>query len=181
LLVSALFGALPALAQDAVRPSIAGEEAAEARRQDIEHIPYNLVTGPIRYRISATLGFEYNDNIIQDTNGVLLTPSLYANNRDNRYALLDYDKIASRDGYFFVPGKASLLSQTFNHDLLVSIENEEGASQFIKLKLRAKPRKEDEAWFGLDDGHGTRRSYSGARIRENCGTLSGTAGRLGKE
>jgi hypothetical protein len=58
-----LFGAWPSLAQDAVRPSLAGEEAAEARRQDIEHIPYNLVTGPIKYRISATLGFEYNDNI----------------------------------------------------------------------------------------------------------------------
>jgi hypothetical protein len=27
-----------------------------------------------------------------------------------------------------------------------SIESEGGASQFIKLKLRAKPRKEDEAW-----------------------------------
>jgi len=75
-----------------------------------------------------------------------LHASLYANNRDNRYALLDYNKIASRDGYFFVPGKASLLSQTVNRDLLVSIENEGGASQFIKLKLRAKPRKEDEAW-----------------------------------
>src|SRR5438046_4501100 len=75
-----------------------------------------------------------------------LHASLYANNRDNRYALLDYDKIASRDRYVFVPGKASLLSQTFNRDLLVSIENEGGASQFIKLKLRAKPRKEDEAW-----------------------------------
>jgi hypothetical protein len=75
-----------------------------------------------------------------------LHASLYANNRDNRYALLDYDKIASRDGYVFVPGRASLLSQTFNRDLLISIEGEEGASQFIKLKLRAKPRKEDEAW-----------------------------------
>ena len=72
-----------------------------------------------------------------------LHASLYAN---NRYALLDYNKTASRDGYFFVPGKASLLSQIFNRDLLVSIENEGGASQFIKLKLRAKPRKEDEAW-----------------------------------
>jgi len=72
-----------------------------------------------------------------------LHASLYAN---NRYALFDYNKIASRDGYFFVPGKASLLSQTFNRDLLVSIENERGASQFIKLKLRAKPRNEDEAW-----------------------------------
>jgi hypothetical protein len=47
---------------------------------------------------------------------------------------------------FLFPGKASLLSQTLNRDLLVSIENEGGASQFIKLKLRAKPRKEDEAW-----------------------------------
>jgi MFS family permease len=75
-----------------------------------------------------------------------LHASLYANNRDNRYALLDYDKIASRDGYFFVPGKASLLSQTFNRDLLVSIESEGGGSQFIKLKLRAKPRKKGEAW-----------------------------------
>jgi MFS family permease len=75
-----------------------------------------------------------------------LHASLYANDRDNRYALLGYDQIASHDGYVFVPGKASLLSQTFNRDLLVSIESEGGASQFIKLKLAAKPRKEDEAW-----------------------------------
>ena len=72
--------------------------------------------------------------------------SLYANNRDNRYALLDYDRIATRDGYVFIPGKASLLSQTSNRDLLVSIESEGGASQFIKLKLQAKPGKEDEEW-----------------------------------
>ena len=75
-----------------------------------------------------------------------LHASLYANDRDNRYALLDYDKIATRDGYVFVPGKASLLSQTFNRDLLVLIENQAGASQFIKLKLSAKPTKEDEVW-----------------------------------
>ena len=75
-----------------------------------------------------------------------LHASLYANNRDNRNALLDYDKIATRDGYVFVPGKASLLSQTFNRDLLVLIEGEGSAGQFIKLQLRAKPRKEDEAW-----------------------------------
>jgi MFS family permease len=75
-----------------------------------------------------------------------LHASLYANNRDNRYAELDYDKIATRDGYVSVPGKVSLLSQTFNRDLFVVIEGEGGAGQFIKLKLRAKPRKEDEAW-----------------------------------
>ncbi len=58
-----LLGAVSLRAQDAVRPSLAGEEAAEARRQDIDHIPYNLMTGPIKYRLSATLGVEYIDNI----------------------------------------------------------------------------------------------------------------------
>ena len=44
--------------QDAVRPSLAGEEAAEARRQSIDKIPYNLQLGPMRLRFSATLGFD---------------------------------------------------------------------------------------------------------------------------
>jgi len=52
-----------ARSQDAVRPSLAGEAAAEARRQDIDKIPYNLEAGPIKFRISATFGIEYNDNI----------------------------------------------------------------------------------------------------------------------
>ncbi|HET9418231.1 MAG TPA: outer membrane beta-barrel protein [Chthoniobacterales bacterium] len=50
-------------AQDAVRPSLAGEAAAEARRQDVDRIPYNLMMGPVRFRLSATVGVEYNDNI----------------------------------------------------------------------------------------------------------------------
>lgn len=50
-------------AQDAIRPSLAGEAAAEARRQSLDSIPYNLLAGPIRFRFSATAGFEYNDNV----------------------------------------------------------------------------------------------------------------------
>ncbi|MDQ6654193.1 MAG: hypothetical protein M3Y80_00060 [Verrucomicrobiota bacterium] len=49
--------------QDAVRPSLAGEASAEARRQSVERIPYNLLLGPVRFRFSATAGLEYNDNI----------------------------------------------------------------------------------------------------------------------
>ena len=49
--------------QDAVRPSLAGEAASEARRQDVDRIPYNLLVGPVRFRFSATFGVEYNDNI----------------------------------------------------------------------------------------------------------------------
>lgn len=69
-----------ARSQDAVRPSLAGEAAAEARRQDIEHIPYNLMAGPIRFRLSATVGVEYNDNInLAETNvqdDVIIRPQL---------------------------------------------------------------------------------------------------------
>lgn len=63
LLVPFLFATTLVRGQDAVRPSLAGEAAAEARRQSIERIPYNLLVGPVRFRFSATMGLEYNDNI----------------------------------------------------------------------------------------------------------------------
>lgn len=62
--------------QDAVRPSLAGEEAAEARRQSIDKIPYNLQLGPMKLRFNATLGFEYNDNVnlSEDRTAIVQTP-----------------------------------------------------------------------------------------------------------
>src|SRR6266481_5710788 len=47
------------------------------RRQDIEHIPYNLLLGPVRFRFSATFGVEYNDNINLSDEGtaVIVTPT----------------------------------------------------------------------------------------------------------
>src|SRR5256886_762421 len=67
--------------QDAVRPSLAGEAASEARRQDVERIPYNLLVGPIRFRIGASVGVEYNDNINYADDGfeqedVIIRPQL---------------------------------------------------------------------------------------------------------
>src|SRR3984893_13568656 len=61
--------------QDAVRPSLAGEASAEARRQDVDRLPYNLLLGPVRFRVSATVGIEYNDNInlSDDTSAIVLT------------------------------------------------------------------------------------------------------------
>lgn len=63
LILPLLVSAPLARSQDAVRPSLAGEAAAEARQQDVERIPYNLLVGPVRFRFSATMGVEYNDNI----------------------------------------------------------------------------------------------------------------------
>jgi hypothetical protein len=72
-----------ARSQDVVRPSLAGEAAAEARRQDIEHIPYNLLMGPIRFRVSATLGMEFNDNInlaeVNTQQDVIIRPQVNVN------------------------------------------------------------------------------------------------------
>jgi hypothetical protein len=69
-----------ARAQDAVRPSLAGEAASEARRQDIERIPYNLLLGPVRFRFSATVGVEYNDNInlaeVNEQDDVIIRPQM---------------------------------------------------------------------------------------------------------
>lgn len=67
-------------AQDAVRPSLAGEAASEARRQDIDRIPYNLLVGPVRFRFSATMGVEYNDNInlseVDEQEDIILRPQV---------------------------------------------------------------------------------------------------------
>lgn len=67
-------------AQDAVRPSLAGEAAAEARQQDVDRIPYNLLIGPIRFRVSASVGVEYNDNInyadVNTQEDVIIRPNL---------------------------------------------------------------------------------------------------------
>jgi hypothetical protein len=75
LLVLLLSVAPIARAQDAVRPSLAGEAAAEARRQSIDKIPYNLQLGPMKLRFSATLGFEYNDNVNLSDDGSAFFPS----------------------------------------------------------------------------------------------------------
>src|SRR5947209_19241847 len=67
-------------AQDAVRPSLAGQGASEARQEDISRIPYNLLLGPVRFRVGATVGAEYNDNVnYAETNtqdDFIITPSL---------------------------------------------------------------------------------------------------------
>ncbi len=66
--------------QDLVRPSFAGQAASEAMQEDISRIPYNLLLGPVRFRLGATVGAEYNDNInyaeIHTQDDFIITPSL---------------------------------------------------------------------------------------------------------
>jgi hypothetical protein len=62
-------------AQDAVRPSLAGQEASDAREQDVSRIPYNLLLGPVRFRVGATVGVEYDDNINYADDGTAVIPN----------------------------------------------------------------------------------------------------------
>src|SRR5438105_7079353 len=62
-------------AQDAVRPSLAGQEASDAREQDVSRIPYNLLLGPVRFRVGASVGVEYNDNINYSDDGTAVIPN----------------------------------------------------------------------------------------------------------
>lgn len=66
--------------QDAVRPSLAGQEASEARQEDVSRIPYNLLLGPVRFRVGASVGFEYNDNVtlaeVNEQDDFIITPNL---------------------------------------------------------------------------------------------------------
>ena len=66
--------------QDAVRPSLAGEASSEARQEDVSRIPYNLLLGPVRFRLGASVGAEYNDNITyaetNEKDDFIITPNV---------------------------------------------------------------------------------------------------------
>lgn len=72
--------------------------------------------------------------------------SLYANDRDNRVAEIDFHSIRREGDNVIAPGTAPLMSHSSNRSLLAQIEGESGSSQFIPVKLPPSPRKADEAW-----------------------------------
>src|SRR5438045_3832479 len=72
LLALSIFAGVRLYAQDAIRPSLAGQQAADAREQDVSRIPYNLLLGPVRLRVGATVGVEYNDNINYSDDGTVI-------------------------------------------------------------------------------------------------------------
>jgi MFS family permease len=85
--------------------------------------------------------------IPEELNDYTIRASLYANNRDNRYASINLKSITKQEGYVIVPGTAALMSHSANRSLFISLGNEPSASQFIDLKtLPAAPRRENETW-----------------------------------
>ena len=75
-----------------------------------------------------------------------LSASLYANGGQNRVAPIDPKSIRKEENGTIVSGTIPIVSHAANRELLASIGNVEGGSQFIPLKLPAAPGKENEAW-----------------------------------
>ena len=72
--------------------------------------------------------------------------SLYANDRDNRVAEINFAGIHRDGDTLMVPGTAALMSHSSNRSLLAHIEGESGSSQFLPLRLPSSPKPENEAW-----------------------------------
>jgi hypothetical protein len=122
--VAGLLGGVPYLLSD--RPP----------KLDGEHLD-------LEFELRAPATFK----IPEQPDGYSIRVSLYTNNRQSRFAFIDWSSITKDAEHVTIPGKVPLLTHSKSRSLLASIGNEPVASQFVELKnLPAAPRKEDEAW-----------------------------------
>jgi MFS family permease len=78
--------------------------------------------------------------------GYSIRVSLYTDNQQSRFALIDWISIMKNAEHVTIPGSLPLLTHSKTRSLLASIGNKPTASQFIELKIPPTPRKEDETW-----------------------------------
>jgi hypothetical protein len=114
-------------------------------------VPYLLSDEPpridgkrleLQFELRAPTTFEIPDQPDGDTVRV----SLYTDNRQTRFAFIDWSSIKKDPGRVTIPGNVPLLTHSKTRSLLASIGNEPVGSQFVELKLPPAPRKEDETW-----------------------------------
>jgi hypothetical protein len=114
-------------------------------------IPYLLSDKPpridgkrldLQFELRAPATFKSPDQ----PDGYSIRVSLYTDNRQSRFAFIDWNAITKDAEYVTIPGNLPLLTHSKSRSLLASIGNEPVASQFIELKIPSAPRKEDEAW-----------------------------------
>jgi hypothetical protein len=115
-------------------------------------VPYLLSDKPpkldgkrldLEFELRAPATFK----IPEQPDGYSIQVSLYTNNRQSRFAFIDWNSITNDAEHVIIPGKVPLLTHSKTRSLLASIGNEPVASQFVELKnLPPAPRKQDEAW-----------------------------------
>src|SRR5215469_8224084 len=85
--------------------------------------------------------------IPEQPDGYSIRVSLYTDNRQSRFAFIDWTSITKDPEHVSIPGKVPLLTHSNTRSLLASIGDEPVAAQFVELKnLPPAPGKEDETW-----------------------------------
>src|SRR5262249_6481707 len=116
--VAGLVGGVPYLLSDKP-PKVDG------KRLDLE----------FELRAPATL------KIPEKPDGYSIRVSLYTNNRQSRFAFIDWISITRDPEHVIIPGRVPLLTHSKARSLLASIGNEPAGSQFVELKnLPPTPR-----------------------------------------
>ena len=82
----------------------------------------------------------------EQPDGYSIRVSLYTDNRQSRFAFIDWNAIRKDAEHITIPGTVPLLTHSKSRSLLASIGNEPAASQFIELKIPPAPTKQDETW-----------------------------------
>jgi hypothetical protein len=115
-------------------------------------VPYLLSDKPPKLD-GKRLDFEFElrvpatFKIPEQPDGYSIRVSLYTDNRQSRFAFIDWTSITRDPEHVIIPGKVPLLTHSKTRSLLASIGNAPVASQFVELKnLPPAPRKQDEAW-----------------------------------
>jgi hypothetical protein len=114
-------------------------------------IPYLLSDKPpridgkrleLQFELRAPARFKIPDQ----PDGYSIQVSLYTDNRQSRFAFIDWSAITRNAEHITIPGNVPLLTHSKTRSFLASIGNEPGASQFVELKIPPAPRKQDETW-----------------------------------
>jgi hypothetical protein len=114
-------------------------------------VPYALSDKPpridgkrleLQFELRAPASFQIPDQ----PDGYSVRVSLYTDNRQSRFAFIDWDGITKDAEHITIPGNVRLLTHSKTRSLLASIGNEAVASQFIELKIPPAPTKQDETW-----------------------------------
>jgi hypothetical protein len=114
-------------------------------------VPYLLsdkppTIGGKRLELQFELRAPATSEIPNQPDGDSVRVCLYTDNRQDRYAFIDWNAITKDAEHSTIPGHVPLLTHSKTRSLLALIGNEPAGSQFIELKIPPAPRKEDETW-----------------------------------
>lgn len=114
-------------------------------------VPYLLSDKPptidgkhleLQFELRSPAAFKIPDQ----SDGYGIRVSLYTDNKQSRFAFIDWNSIQKDTEHVMIPGSVPLLTHSKTRSLLASIGDETVASQFIELRIPPAPRKEDETW-----------------------------------